>query len=142
MENTPWLIEAIKKTQEYYKLPVKIVLGGSFQLPIEGIVDNCCGPREFLSYIKNAECVVTNSFHGMAFSVIFKKKFISVAHSSRNTRLENLLKIIGKIEKQVHQLNFFISNNEIDSQMCTANIDRLIYHSKMFLLANIKKGIE
>lgn len=33
------------------------------------------GPKEFLSYIKNAECIITNSFHGMVFSIIFHKNF-------------------------------------------------------------------
>lgn len=30
-------------------------------------------PDEFLYYIKNAEYVITNSFHGTVFSVIFEK---------------------------------------------------------------------
>ena len=33
------------------------------------------GPREFLGLIKNAEVVITTSFHAMAFSLIFNKKF-------------------------------------------------------------------
>ncbi len=33
-------------------------------------------PEEFLSLIANAEFVVTDSFHGVAFSVIFKKQFV------------------------------------------------------------------
>ncbi len=33
------------------------------------------GPEEFLGYIKNAEIVITNSFHGTIFSIIFEKQF-------------------------------------------------------------------
>ncbi len=33
------------------------------------------GPGEFLSYVKNAECVFTNSFHGTCFSMIYRKPF-------------------------------------------------------------------
>lgn len=32
--------------------------------------------EEFLGYIKYADYVVTNSFHGTAFSVIFHKDFM------------------------------------------------------------------
>ena len=33
------------------------------------------GPSEFLSYIKNAAYVITDSFHGTVFSVLFNKQF-------------------------------------------------------------------
>lgn len=33
------------------------------------------GPKEFLSLIKNAEYICTNSFHAIIFSIIFNKKF-------------------------------------------------------------------
>lgn len=34
-------------------------------------------PEEFLGYFKNADYVITNSFHGTVFSVIFKRRFLS-----------------------------------------------------------------
>lgn len=34
------------------------------------------GPAEFIFLIKNAEAVITDSFHGTAFSIIFKKQFV------------------------------------------------------------------
>ncbi|MBR1483316.1 MAG: polysaccharide pyruvyl transferase family protein [Ruminococcus sp.] len=37
------------------------------------------GIEDFLSYIRHARYVVTNSFHGTAFSVQFGHPFISVA---------------------------------------------------------------
>jgi len=144
MENTPWLIEAIRKTKEYYKLPVKIVLGGSFQLPIEGVVDNCCGPREFLSYVKNAECVVTNSFHGTAFSIIFEKKFLCVAHSSKNTRLENICNMTDTF-KQIVVDNDEITDIEkkvIDGHKAYQRIIASIESSKNYLFDNIKPLIK
>ena len=33
------------------------------------------GPGEFLSYVKNAACVFTNSFHGTCFAMIYRKPF-------------------------------------------------------------------
>lgn len=47
------------------------------------------GPKEFLGYIKNAETIVTNSFHGTVFSILFHKKFYCVY--KENVRIENLL---------------------------------------------------
>lgn len=52
------------------------------------------GPSEFLNLIYNAEYVLTSSFHGTCFSVIFNKAFNSVLSQSNqfNSRIENLLK--------------------------------------------------
>lgn len=40
------------------------------------------GPAEFIGLIDKAEMVITNSFHGTAFSVLFDKKIISVVNTS------------------------------------------------------------
>lgn len=51
------------------------------------------GPREFLGYMKKAEIVVTSSFHGAAFSVLFRKQFYSILSNekeNKNDRIESL----------------------------------------------------
>lgn len=53
------------------------------------------GPCEFLSMIKNAEFVVTNSFHGTAFSITFERPFVSVVTAKADVRMESLLKQLG-----------------------------------------------
>jgi exopolysaccharide biosynthesis predicted pyruvyltransferase EpsI len=50
------------------------------------------GPSEFIGYFQNASYVVTNSFHGMVFSVLMEKQFLVFRHSSKNARIENFLK--------------------------------------------------
>lgn len=52
--------------------------------------------EEFLSYIKNAEYVCTNSFHGTAFSIIFNRKIIveTNTQTGTNNRIKELLKIL------------------------------------------------
>jgi Polysaccharide pyruvyl transferase. len=58
------------------------------------------GPAEFLSMIKNAEFVVTNSFHGTIFSILYEKAFISVFDTKngklvRENRKATLLESLG-----------------------------------------------
>ena len=54
-------------------------------------------PIEFLSYIKNASYIITDSFHGTIFSLIFSKDFITLKRfddeNGQNIRVENLLSI-------------------------------------------------
>lgn len=53
------------------------------------------GPAEFLSLIKHADCVFTDSFHAVVFSNIYKKDFYSFGrvgqHAYMNIRIKDLL---------------------------------------------------
>lgn len=52
------------------------------------------GPEEFISLIYHSNFVITNSFHGTAFSLILKKQFLCFPHKlikERNGRVLNLL---------------------------------------------------
>ena len=53
------------------------------------------GIEDFLYYIKNAQIVVTNSFHGTVFSLLFEKKFVSVRLEGTSSRAEGLLESAG-----------------------------------------------
>lgn len=49
------------------------------------------GPEDFVGYFHYASFIITNSFHGLAFSVLFEKQFLVFRHRSLHARLENLL---------------------------------------------------
>lgn len=50
------------------------------------------GPREWIGLIRDAEIVVTDSFHGSAFAILYNKKFF-VCLTDAATRIYNLLNI-------------------------------------------------
>lgn len=58
-------------------------------------VIKCVAPDEFVWLIEHAQCVVTNSFHGTAFSVLFEKQFFSEANVVRGTRIKEILSLYG-----------------------------------------------
>ncbi len=99
METTELLKSLLDAVQRKYRLPV-IAVWGWGKVQNWGKVDRSCGPEEFLKYIESATYVVTNSFHGLSFSLIFKKKVFCAAHTTRNTRLENVLSLAGVQQKQ------------------------------------------
>ena len=53
-------------------------------------------PKRFLNILRNADYICTDSFHGMAFSIIFEKKFVvfdrykDKSSNSKNSRIESL----------------------------------------------------
>lgn len=62
------------------------------------------GPGEFLYLLRNAEYVVTNSFHGIALSLLFKKKLVAYRSLDRNTRIESLLQLVGMTDLQISSI--------------------------------------
>ena len=53
------------------------------------------GPSEFLSLVKHAEFVVTNSFHGTVFSTIYHKPFVSAIAHEADPRRKSLMSQFG-----------------------------------------------
>lgn len=56
------------------------------------------GPLEFLGYFKNAKYVITNSFHGLMFSIIYRKSmYVDVPKGNKTTysRLTHILGLLG-----------------------------------------------
>lgn len=81
------------------------------------------GPLDFLSLIKGAEVVITTSFHGTAFSVIFEKEFYSIVNSSFASRVNNILQqfempVVSDSQREFtrHSLSFKKSAEVIEAQ--------------------------
>lgn len=63
------------------------------------------GIEEFLWLVDHAEYVVTSSFHGAAFSVIFDKKFAPVINPAASSRMENLLSTLRIPQVRIEELD-------------------------------------
>lgn len=100
------LLEAVSSLSKELNLPV-ITAFGSNSIT-KGIraqqhnikVDYCADPIQFLNYIKEARLVVSDSFHGTAFSILFHKDFLTFqtlrdGRPVRDERIANLLETVG-----------------------------------------------
>lgn len=93
---------------------------------------------EWLQAFENAAFVVTDSFHGMVFSIIFNKSFIVLINDDRGrTRFDSLLRLLnlqGRIlEKKSDQTIEEIINKEIDYKSVNLQINHLREASEEFL---------
>lgn len=97
------------------------------------------GIEDFLSYIRNAELVITDSFHCTAFSIIFNKMFYCVFREGdpANTRLESILNLF-QIENRVFNETNILLDKEIDYQKVNYSIQR----EKQKSYAYLKKILE
>ena len=71
--------------------------------------------NEFMTLIRHAEYVITNSFHATVFATIFRKKFAVVYPKHFSVRLEDFLKLTEMKERHVKKIEDIGSIcNEID----------------------------
>ena len=79
-------------------------------------------PEEFLWYIKNAKCLLTDSFHGTCFAINFGTQFIEILPGRFNARNQSLLKAMGVEDRILTDYSdFSLYEKEIDWKM----VDRL-----------------
>ena len=102
-------------------------------------VMRCIGPEEWVSLFSGAEYVVTNSFHGTAFSINFNKKFFVEMQPEEigvNSRLENILDKFGLNERIIKNSDSEAWDKTIDYD----RVNRILYKEKeksMAYLENI-----
>ena len=91
------------------------------------------GPLEFVKYIADAKYILTDSFHGLSFSVILRKKFLSLIAVERSSeRITNILDIIGEQKRLVRKdiiedFDYNIIDRELDYDVSLENMINLSY---------------
>lgn len=120
----PALENVLKKIERQTELPI-IVIGdhrfkykGKYKF-IKGI-----GPSDFLWLFEHASYVVTSSFHGTMFSLIYRKPFIAISPCTGDSRIKDVLEETGLTN------NLVFNNNEepniITTNPYTENVERKI----------------
>jgi hypothetical protein len=81
-----------------------VYINDTFRKRIKATYAAGIGPQEFLGLFKNAKYVVTNSFHGTAFSINFNIPFfieLQPPPSIANSRLEHILDLFNLRSRQI-----------------------------------------
>lgn len=88
--------------------------------------------EEFLGLIEGAEFVVSNSFHGVAISVIFEKEFYAVGMGAKANRVQSLLESAG-IEDHYIECQHSKPLSKIDYEQVRDTLKGLITKAQNFL---------
>lgn len=80
-------------------------------------------PEEFINIIANAEHIFTNSFHGVAFSIIFNRQFSVLSNTliggkARMIRINNLLASVGIVgNRGIDEINNLLNYDSINGKL-------------------------
>lgn len=95
-------------------------------------------PEEFVELFKNASCVVTTSFHGTAFSVIFHRSFYFVKLGGElDIRSENLLTTIGLGDRMITK-----DSSPMFSEIDYSIADMKLLQLKQFSLEYLTRSLQ
>ena len=98
-------------------------------------------PEEFLALVRDAELVLTTSFHGTAFAVNYGKPVFTVvkARESGDSRQMNLMKSLGLEDKVLTMNDAFpkVSSSHYDYSMEQQRLDELRIESIQFLTKSL-----
>ncbi|MCQ2518975.1 MAG: polysaccharide pyruvyl transferase family protein [Lachnospiraceae bacterium] len=94
MQSNYKIYDYAKQIMDIYNLPVVDIsrYGYNPGYISQTLID--VGPSEFIYLFKNADIVCTNSYHGLAYSLIFRKKLYLLPCKSFSARIMNLLDLL------------------------------------------------
>ena len=111
LANVPYIKQLALHISKETGLPIVRICKNASVEDVEPEITNIidAGPAEFLSLFDRAEYVVTNSFHGTAFSINFGRNFYTVIPNGKdnNSRQRSILKLMGCEERLVKEGSSF-----------------------------------
>ncbi len=100
--------------------------------------------EEFLALVRDASFVITDSFHGVAFSTNYRKNFAVLkrtdTHSDKHLRVNDYLEKIGLSDRVVTEKNMDdFDFSEIDYSVSGEKLEKWVQKSRSFFADSLKK---
>ena len=95
-----------------------------------------CGPLEFLELFYYANHVITTSFHGTVFSILFHKDFHCIPHLAYHARTDSLLEMF---ELENHNVNELVSFHDIETDW--EKVDALLEYRRNLSITFLKQAL-
>lgn len=119
LDQNPMKINEIKRFAHERNLPCLIMSAGPAVSDEDSI-------EKWLSYFRDATYVVTDSFHGTVFSILFQKDFYVFGNKKRgNSRFDSLLNILGLSNRIIDADISELSMIDWESIYCLLNDERI-----------------
>lgn len=135
--------DIIKRYSNMLNAPVYKIMLNAFKPKYVDKIIKGATPHEFLRWINDAKLVITNSFHGVAFSIILNTPFVFLpVNNSNNQRMLELLKKMALDDRVVSDKNCLISADMNFGEVNERLIKERVFAEKWINEKIIRKIIE
>ncbi|NRT13276.1 polysaccharide pyruvyl transferase family protein [Flavobacterium sp. 14A] len=135
--------EIEKKISEYFKLPVfKIMPVSPTEKNITDI-QQCVYPpvEDWIEGFLTSEFIITDSFHGTIFSILFNKQFVTIGNESRGmARFTSVLKMFNLEDRLVTNLDSL--ENLVKNKIDFAAVNKILENEKVKSLTFLKESLQ
>lgn len=128
----------LQYVSDYLDLPMWNMLSGDpnvYNTQKDKIIGNICenlSMEEWINNIRNAEFVVTDSFHCLCFCIIYKKKFVIIQKAWGLSRITSLLNMLGLSERRIERFEDILEKTYL--------LEDEIDYDNVYSLLNCKKN--
>lgn len=143
--NISWQVD-IKKLSDKEKIQVHTITSEARIIPDFGFVHADYGIDDFLASIYNAKYVITDSFHAIAFCIIFNKNFVVYKRfkdnegESQNSRIYDILRLFKLEDRLISSYDDL--ENILNKQINYENVNNILEQERSksldFLMEELK----
>lgn len=108
---------------------LKIICIGGLQACCDRFID--AGPFEVISYFLNADCIVTDTFHGTILSVITHRQFVSMVRESGYSNSQKMTDLMERLELRDRRLSSIDELEKIEERIEYEKTDQIIAAERM-----------
>lgn len=103
-------------------------------------------PADFINFVKNAEYICTDSFHGTVFSILYSKSFFTFKRFNKKTSLSTNTRIYSLLDKLDLLSRLFNADEDINTDLhiynyveIQKNLDKFRVDSMTYLKDSLEK---
>ena len=98
---------------------------------------------DWLNYLSKSRYILTDSFHGVCFSIIFKRDFIVIpADKSKFNRIENLLASLGLSERIFYSYDEILKDHRWEQNIDYKIVDEKLSFLRQKSISFLKNSLE
>lgn len=110
IDYNPQSVEMVKEISKKLDKPVIIIFSTNktYSVYFKGFhLAKNNAPGDFVNLVKNASLVLSTSFHGVAFSVVYRKNFFALkTNGYTDSRIDNLLKNLNLSDRYIEHKKY------------------------------------
>ncbi len=148
LEDKPWYFEYASKIARHLQLKIVLIPNLWEFLRREYVLESGVGPMEFVSLIQHAEYVLTDSYHGSLFSLIFQRDFQYLLRfsdndsHSQNIRVQSLFNYLEISDRIINRRNTAYSSCRMNYTSINKKIESFRRESEYYLEDALKELLQ